>query len=94
MMDPEAARQLTSDAAPQPTSGWHDLLLERVPLPTALRMCGLFLGMWMVGNWFADLHTSVRGFRALFGLVAACGCCLFVAASYIAVRAWQLRRSR
>jgi hypothetical protein len=94
MVDPEARRQLTPDAAPEHRSGWHDLLLERVPFGTALRMCGLFLGMWMVGNWFGDLPHLGQGLRGLFGLVAAGGCCLFVAASYVAVRAWQLRRPR
>jgi hypothetical protein len=82
------------DGGAEPLIDRHDPLLARVPFPSALRLCGLFLGMWIVGNWFADLQDSLRGLHTACEVVAGCGCFLFVASSYIAVRSWQLRHPR
>ncbi len=82
------------DRQAEPLIDRHDPLLARVPFASALRLCGLFLGMWIVGNWFADLQHSLRGLHIACEVVAGCGCFLFVASSYIAVRSWQLRHPR
>ena len=77
----------------EPTPGPRMPLLARIPFATALRFCGLFLGMWIVGNWFADLQKSLRGLHTACEVVAGCGCLLFVGSSYVAIRAWQLAAS-
>jgi len=82
------------DRSAEPLIERHDPLLARVPLASALRLCGLFLGMWIVGNWFADLQHSLRGLHSACEVVAGCGCFLFVASSCMAVRIWQLRHPR
>ncbi len=82
------------DVPGEPLAHRHDPLLARVPLATALRLCGLFLAMWIIGNWFADLQSSLRGLHTACQVVAACGCLLFIASSYVAIRSWQLRHPR
>ena len=69
-------------------------LLARVPFTTALRFCGLFLGMWIVGIWFAHLQKTLTGLHTACEVVGACGCLLFIASSYVAIRAWQFRHPR
>ncbi len=82
------------DALEEPPRSPQVPLLARIPLATALRFCGLFLVMWIVGNWFAELQKSLRGLHIACEVVAGCGCLLFVASSYVAIRAWQLRHPR
>ncbi len=82
------------DALAEPTPGPRIPLLARIPFATALRFCGLFLGMWIVGIWFADLQDSLRSLHTACEVVAGCGCLLFIGSSYVAIRAWQLRHPR
>jgi hypothetical protein len=70
---------------------WGVTLLAGVGLGPTLSMSAVFLSAWVFGDWVSDLHTSIAGVHALAGLVAAGGCFLFVASSYVAVRGWQLR---
>lgn len=90
----ESARSETIDAGSKSPRGWDDALLAGVTFGSALRMCGLFFGVWMVGSWIRDLHTSIKGIHTLGGAVAIGGCVLFSVCSYVAVRAWQLRHPR
>jgi hypothetical protein len=93
MVDPEARLERVG-ATEKPFAGRHDVMIERVPLGSALRLCGLFLGVWMFGDWVDDLRAPVLGLHTAGGMIAACGCVLFMVSSYVVVRGWQLRHRR
>lgn len=74
--------------------GMVDELVGSVAPTTAWRWAGVFALVWVVGSWVAGLHTHVPGVRGAGGVTALGAAVLSLACGYVAVRAWQVRRSR
>jgi hypothetical protein len=73
---------------------WDGARMGNLSIGALLNLCGLFLAVWMAGNWIAGLPTSIEGIDAVGAALGLAGCIAFLLCSYATVRAWQVRHHR
>lgn len=88
------ATQETSEDRMTPVRQWDEPLIGAVTPGSALKMCAVAFGIWVVGHWISGVRTPVKGINALGSGIAILGLILFVVSAYVLIRVVQLRRPR
>ena len=91
---PTVTAQEPLEVTTLPLRRWDEPLLGAVTVGSALKMCGLAFGLWMIGIWISDVRTIVKGINTVGDAVAVLGFGLFVVSCYVLVRVCQLRHPR
>lgn len=63
----------------------------KVNVSSALILSAVAFGVWMVGVWMSDLHTSLRVVHVLGAVVAIAGAITTFFCAWLALRAWQVQ---
>lgn len=57
----------------------------------ALIICVVAFGVWMLGVWMGDLHTSSKAIHAIGAVVAITGAVGSILCAWLSVRVWVVQ---
>lgn len=84
-----------SSCRPGPVErGRIDMLCASVAPGAMGRGCAIFCGVWLLGSWMASAPKGIPGFHGFGAGMALVGAVLCLVCGVVAVRSWQVRRSR
>jgi len=77
--------------SPQRTPFFTDQFLAHVSVGWTAALAAVFFGIWMLGVWMGDVHTTSKAVHGLGAVIAIGGVILFLLCAWIAVRARRIQ---